>query len=220
MEKSTFNSKIASPYTYTLREKLDIQAEKTRFPYCALLQQMDLLSDKAASIYQWESRFVSKVALYMLDASKLVNNLNDVSVIDISSPEDLKLKQQIESTKRQEYECEEPAAYDVMSEINAYQDVSFKTAPKSVILSNFLKEEGGNTSELGAREPQSIAELAKKSISSEDSVETETMAVIFEKQGKLDKAVAIYEKLMVKYPEKSSTFATRISDLKKKIDNK
>lgn len=220
MEKSTFYSKIQNPGTYTLEEKLAIQNEKTHFPYCALLQQMDLLSDKAASIYQWEERFVPRVSLYMPQPERLRALLDGVEVIDIATPDQLKMKQQIEERKRKEFSTDEPDAFDVMSEINSYQDVSFKTAPKSEILSKFL--EAGNvqpTSNTGS-EPLPTENIAKKSNSLNETIETETMAVIFEKQGKIQQAIDIYMKLISKNPEKSSTFAVRIEELKTKLETK
>jgi tetratricopeptide (TPR) repeat protein len=51
-------------------------------------------------------------------------------------------------------------------------------------------------------------------------LETETLAVVFEKQGKFDRAIAIYEKLISRNPEKSSTFAARIEELNLKKENK
>ena len=220
MEKSSFASKIQNPYSYTLHEKLDIQSARSQYPYCAILQQLDVLSDKAASIYQWELRSVAKASLYLIDTNKLSSLLNDVNVINVFTPEDLQLKRQIEDAKAQEYASTERKDFDVLGEINAYQEVSFKTAPKSVILSKFL--ETGNCQTVGDTEESSmpVESLLKNSIAVQESVETETMAVILGKQGKWDKAVAIYEKLMSKYPEKSSTFAARIQELKSKIDNK
>lgn len=44
---------------------------------------------------------------------------------------------------------------------------------------------------------------------------TENLANIFESQGKADKAISIYEKLILKSPEKKSYFASRIENLKK-----
>ena len=38
------------------------------------------------------------------------------------------------------------------------------------------------------------------------------------KQGKLDKAIEIYEKLMLKYPEKKSIFANQIDTLKSRLE--
>ena len=129
MEKSVFNAKISDPYTYTLQEKLDIQSEKTHYPYCSLLQMMDLLSDEAVNIYNWETRFAPKVSVQMLDLARLDSDLARVKRIDISTPDELKLKQQIEEAKNHEYSNEESDAFDVMREINSYQEVSFKTAP-------------------------------------------------------------------------------------------
>jgi hypothetical protein len=63
-----------------------------------------------------------------------------------------------------------------------------------------------------------VQELAKKSIRPNESLESETLAVVLEKQGKLTQALAMYEKLMVNNPEKSSTFAVRISALKERLN--
>ena len=57
--------------------------------------------------------------------------------------------------------------------------------------------------------------LAENSVS-ESECATETMAKIFEKQGFFKEAIKIYEKLNLKYPEKSVYFANRISELKNK----
>lgn len=219
MEKSIFNSKLQNPCSFTLQEKLDIQAEKTRHPYCALLQMLDLLSDEAASIYQWKQRFAPKVSLYMTNLGKLDKALRQVETIAISTPEDLKLKEQIEETKNQEYTVTESDSFDIIREINSFQEVSFKTAPKSEILSKFLEVGNCNLDNIPDNMPHNNIDLTKKNVELDEPVETETLAIILEKQGKFDKAIAIYEKLISKNPEKSSTFATRISDLKQKIEN-
>lgn len=220
MKSSLFNEKIKNHDSFTLQEKLDIQNEKIHYPYCAPLQMLDLLSDKAASIYQWEERFSTRVATYMLEPSQLTDALDRVQTIDIFTPSDLALKQQIENAKANEYSSDEPQAFDIMQEINAYQEISFKTAPKSEILSKFLEDGNFQPDENSPIEAETIEELAKKSASPTEMLETETLAVVFEKQGKYDRAIAIYEKLISRNPEKSSTFATRIEELKNKKENK
>jgi len=45
---------------------------------------------------------------------------------------------------------------------------------------------------------------------------SETFALLLEKQGKIEKAIHVYEELILKNPEKNSYFATRIQELKKK----
>jgi hypothetical protein len=62
-----------------------------------------------------------------------------------------------------------------------------------------------------------ISDLAQKSIQRDDNTITETLAKILELQKHYAKAIEAYEKLSLKYPEKSSYFATRILELKKKL---
>ncbi len=219
IEKAVFNNKIANSAVYTLQEKLDIQNARYRYPYCALLQMLDLLSDKAANIYQWNERFTPRVSLHMLDVPRLHHALAAVKMIDISTPDDLKLKQEIEKVKRHEFAPDDPENFDVLDEINAYQEVSFKTAPKSLILEKYLEESNVDTSGMPEETPEKVIELSKKSVKADESIETETLAIILEKQKKYDKAIAVYEKLMVKLPEKSSTFANQINRLKQVIEN-
>ena len=56
---------------------------------------------------------------------------------------------------------------------------------------------------------------ANASVSGKEII-TEAMAQVLEKQGKYQKAVEIYEKLLLLHPEKSSFFAARIEELKNK----
>lgn len=202
-----------------MTDKSEIQAEKNRFPFCTLLQVMDILSDKATNTSRWEERFLPKMALYLTDSDKFVSYLNNVSLTEIQTASDIKTKQQVEQAKKQEFDPADNASFDIMKEINAYQEVSFKTAPKSVILSKFLETGNYKPEDLGNSPSVSVEDLGKKSIQQDDSLNTETMAVVFEKQGRFDRAIAIYEKLITRFPEKSSTFAIRISELKMKLEN-
>ena len=104
--------------------------------------------------------------------------------------------------------------FDILNEINTFQEISFKTAPKSVILSNFLQIATSEGQECGDGEPVPAETRDKKSLTADASLGTETLAVILEKQGKFDKALAIYENLLARNPEKSSIFAPRIERLK------
>ena len=60
---------------------------------------------------------------------------------------------------------------------------------------------------------------AQESVIDQENIVSETLATIYEKQGYYAKAISIYEKLKVKYPEKSIIFAGRINTLKEKLNN-
>ena len=56
-------------------------------------------------------------------------------------------------------------------------------------------------------------EILKKSLSENDEIVTETLAMIYFQQKKYDKALESFRKLSLKYPEKSAYFASRIEEI-------
>jgi len=63
------------------------------------------------------------------------------------------------------------------------------------------------------QEPEPV-DLSEKQPKSMGGIATESMAKILVMQGKLDKAIDVYQKLMVKNPEKKVYFADKIEELK------
>ena len=199
----------------------ELRRERDRYPFSAPLQVLSLLADKASGAALWEQQALPRVVLYMQDADRLYEQMDALT----RKPAPATSEQvQVEPVREKTVETPSPTTkrdggvqdgpFDVLKAINSYQEVSFKTAPKSVILSNFLEKDGGITLSDSGFEEVSIQELAKKSIAVDNSLESETLAIVLEGQGKYAQALAMYEKLMLNNPEKSSTFAVRIAALK------
>ncbi|MCR4659824.1 MAG: hypothetical protein K5650_05965 [Bacteroidales bacterium] len=155
--------------------------------------------------------------LAMLAAKAESNEPNDGKAVSLMLPHTGRLGELMAAVKPLPAKEDE---FDVLKAINSYKEVSFKTAPKSVILSNFLAADDFDTPSEQQAEALSIAELGKNSISDEGVLESETLALVLEKQGRYEKAAEVYRKLILKYPEKSSTFAARIAELEILITNK
>ena len=224
MDKGVFGKMLDCPGVFAPGDVELLRQERDSYPYCAPLQVLSLLADKSAGAVMWEQFSLPRVSLYMMDPHRLQELLTvpakpkpaetQGQAAEVKEP--VKEKEQLE--QKESVKPVVPSEdFDILKEINAYQEVSFKTAPKSVILTNFLEKDGGIVLDDEGFEEVSVQELAKKSIVSEGLLATESMAVILEGQGKLEQAIAVYNKLMVKYPEKSSIFAARIADAEARL---
>jgi hypothetical protein len=93
------------------------------------------------------------------------------------------------------------------------EDLPAPALPKDELLEDFLKQQG---------KPEkgtffNPVEKARKSLEDEGQVTSETLARLLISQGKIQKAIKIYQQLLLNIPEKSGYFAAQIKDLKKKI---
>lgn len=64
----------------------------------------------------------------------------------------------------------------------------------------------------------SPSNMAAKSLEEDMDIATETLAKIYVRKGNYTKAIRIYQKLILYYPEKSNYFATLIESLRDKIN--
>jgi len=65
-----------------------------------------------------------------------------------------------------------------------------------------------------SEEDKTYDDLCKNSVAEKMNIVTETLANIYKDQQQYDKAIKIYKTLMTRYPEKNSTFAALIEELK------
>lgn len=88
--------------------------------------------------------------------------------------------------------------------------------PAHELIDKFIEQEPRITPSKSAF--YSPVNMAKRSIQETEDIITETLANIYAQQGNFQKAIQFYEKLSLKFPEKSRYFAALISDLTKKIN--
>ena len=89
-----------------------------------------------------------------------------------------------------------------------------KVKSQTKIIEKFIEEEPSITK--NSKPANDKADMASSSAKMRDDVISESLAKIFAKQGKIDKAIDIYKKLIWKLPQKKALFAAQIEKLNKK----
>jgi len=93
-----------------------------------------------------------------------------------------------------------------------------KNMKSNQIIDIFIKNQP-NLSRNNKQEFFKSTDIGKKSIIENKDLITETLAKVYTKQQHFDKAISVYQKLSLKYPQKSSYFANQIK-LITKLKNK
>lgn len=104
----------------------------------------------------------------------------------------------------------DPAQADHSSVTDQQAGVRTKKRNHQAIIDRFLEKEPRISA---PRDDIPAGELAPESLSEPDDLVSETLAEVFVKQGKIGRAIEIFEKLSLKFPEKSSYFAKKIESL-------
>jgi hypothetical protein len=85
------------------------------------------------------------------------------------------------------------------------------------LIDNFISKGSGKI--VAADDSREHVDISEESVKEHEGFITDTLAKIYIKQGYYSKAIFAYEKLILKFPEKSSYFAAQIDEIKKIIRN-
>jgi hypothetical protein len=134
-------------------------------------------------------RYINTAAIYSSDRKKLFRYINDVR-------EDIVVQQQV----------------PVYNLDFSDSDITEKTGHQNYLIDKFLNEKPNFTliKDIDAEE---------EDIAGDPEIISETLAEIYLKQGKTGMAISTFEKLCLKFPEKSSYFAARIEKINKELLN-
>jgi hypothetical protein len=125
--------------------------------------------------------------------------------------------------KYQSYEEEDPEVIkgflDKLEENNPPPKRKLKKKEQVELIERFISSDHRIKNIKPAQEVHKKEDLSLHSVKFRDDIISENLANIMIKQGKLEKAIDIYKKLIWKFPQKKTYFATQIEELKKKSGN-
>ncbi len=221
MDRERFNTLLSDPSLVTNADIKALNDYRKKYPYFQNLYVIVAKALKERDHPKTEA-FIKKTAAYSANPNYLEQIVNG----DFKFPEKESQPQEKKSVS-DETIAEIKATKDRIEALLASTesteggDTSKKNKPsvsQVEIIEKFIKDEPSierqkiSKSEL----PSHQEDLASKSLKGVEAFETETLAQLMVMQGKHKKAINIYKKLSLKFPEKSTYFAGRIEEVKSK----
>ena len=170
------------------------------------------------------NRQLKKAAAYSLDRKKLfklitLNKIRKTGPKVIEEVQQKSLEEKLELGKPLKFEESENHSFSAWLTLLNVKKIERKGEQKEVNLAdNFLEKE------IKISKPKKevffkAIDVAKESLIENDDLVTPTLAKVYLEQEHYKKAITAYEKLILKYPKKSSFFAAQIK-LISKLNNK
>lgn len=234
MNKDVFSYLVAHPANISATDMQTIETITKQYPYC---ESGHILLAKAYHTHYAEElafekiRHASAHALSRNALRKLINGSfkNETVTVHTSTydseyfhkfTEKSLLSSPLPEVDETKEQTEFISTIDLLANSSAVEDVLLddivqRKQLQNAIIDNFLMKDPGlirtTKSQLEALGKQE--DLSVGSAKLEKGIVTESYAKILTMQGRKDKAVEIYEKLILKFPEKKIYFVSKIQEL-------
>lgn len=220
MHPDQFIGFLQHPETLDAESALLLESLTREFPYCQPAQALYL-----RNLYQeGDLRFNQQLkiaALYAPDRKHLYEMIRRSEIAGIHTsaagkPGEPEMARQVEKV----LPLIEPdlVTFDYHEEKPETLPETPFSKPAADLIDQFIRNAGTRTIRADL-ESSSKEDLSLDSLREDDEMLTETLAKIYIQQGYYQKALQSYEKLSLKFPEKSIYFATQIEMIRELIKN-
>jgi len=207
VEVNKISSMIENPYTMHKDESIYISNILEKFPYFQTAHILYLKALQNTKSIRFKSQ-LKKAAIYSGDRNLLFVVISQQEDSNISKNTDIR------NLKKEDKKAELHSFLDWISIVQTKKIVRSKKQNPDEIINLFLE----NKPKIKNNTKQrffNASENARKSIKENNDIITETLAKVYAKQEHFEKAILAYQKLSLKYPQKSSYFADQIKVIKK-----
>jgi hypothetical protein len=220
MDRQEFISYVHEPAKLSKSSLTEIEELSKEFPYCQSLSILHLLNLRMTNLVRYENQLKSTAA-HIADRKRLkelIGALGEESekteVVETHPPEE-PIVPVIEDDEEERLLALKQIVEDRLKEISSRKG-SAEEEPeggkwvltKDELIDKFIEEEPSISRP--KKDFFDPVKVAKNSMEEKDGLVSETLARIHIQQGNIDKAIEIYRKLSLKFPEKSSYFASQI----------
>ncbi len=218
LDKNNFIDFLSNPLALSLNDIMLMENAAKKYPYFQLSYTLIAkgIFAKAPEIAQ---DAVRKAAIYALSRNalrKVIENDMDWNTISMSRQSDLGAENKFseitieEELNREKLEEEliesiaKPALRNIQDEQLALIEQFIKKEPR---IQPIRKNDGS----------EDFEDLSERSTTLNGPLLTESYAKILARQGRFDQAIEVYQKLIVKNPQKFTYFAEKITELQRKM---